>query len=125
VQDVVAGGDVLDRGRGERAGVGAGPRLGDRVAPAALAAERRIEVAAALRVIGVDERVVRAGDESPQAPGDLTELLVDEHLLERAPALAAELAREGAAMEVRLDGAALEVAIRLGIEVAARALEVV
>ena len=60
------------------------------VAAVALTPERRIEVPAALLIVGVDERVVGTRDEPPQAARDLAELLVDEHLVQRAPALPAE-----------------------------------
>ena len=78
----------------ERPRVGAGVRLGDRVAAEPLAAQARLEVAAALVGVGVDQGVVGARDERPQPAGRLAELLVDEDLLEGRPALAAELDRE-------------------------------
>ena len=131
VEDVLAGRRVADGGRAQGAGVGAGAVLGDRVAPRALAAQRRLEVAPALLGVGVEQDVVGARDVRPQAAGRLAELLVDEHLLERptsparrprpgseppwsrasiaaAPDRVAPVARDAAAGALELDLARLE-----------------
>ena len=56
----------------------------------------------------MDERVVRTRDVGPQAAGPLPQLLVDQYLVHRRPALAAELDRERAAVQARLDGRAAD-----------------
>ena len=104
VEDVLAGRRVADGGRAERARVRAGAVLGDRVAPRALAPERRVEVAPALLRVRVEQDVVGARDVRPQAAGRLAELLVDQDLLEHGPALPAGLDRERPALQPRLDG---------------------
>ena len=63
----------------------------------------------------MEQDVVGAGHVRPQAAGDLAELLVDDHLLEHGPALAADVLRQRAGVEVGLDRDAPElVADRLG-----------
>ena len=109
VEHPLAGGAVKNRRRGEVAGVGARGVLGDRVAAGALAAQTRIEVPPPLLRVAMDQRVVATRNVRPQTARHLPELLVDEHLLEHAPALAAELLRERAAVQVRLDRRATEV----------------
>src|SRR5215212_8365879 len=112
-------------GRGQRARVRTGARLRDRVAPGALAAKRRLEVPGALRRRGVDQGVVRAGDVRPEATRHLAELLVDEDLLQRRPALAADRLRKRSTMQPGLDGGPPEVAALLPRQAAVRPLELV
>ena len=109
VEHPLAGGAVKDRRRGEVAGVGTRVVLGDRVAAGALAPQARIEVPPPLLRVAMDQRVVATRNVRPQTARHLPELLVDEHLLEHAPALAADLLRERAAVQVRLDRRATEV----------------
>src|SRR4029453_15802766 len=123
VQDVVAGGLVTDRRRRGRAGGRAGVRLRDRVAAVALATERRVEVAGPLRRVAMDERVVGTGDGAPEPARPLAELLVDDDLVERAPALAPDARREASAVEVRGDRPSLDAPDDLVGEAAAAPLE--
>src|SRR4029078_1560619 len=108
VQDVVAGRGVTLGGGGQPAGVGARVRLGDGVASEALAAHAWLEVATTLIGVGVDQGVVGAGDERPEPARRLAKLLVDDHLVDGAPRLAAKLARERSAVQSRVDRRALQ-----------------
>ena len=113
---------------GQRPGVRALAGLRDRVAAVPLAAQARVQVAAPLLGRAVQQRVVAAGDEAPQAARDLTQLLVDEDLLQRGPALApggraAGCRRGGRASmarrlisRMRLGGERAAVALELGLE---------
>ena len=123
VEDVLAGRGVADRGRPQRARVRAGAVLGDRVAPRALAAHRRVEVARPLLGVAMDQGVVRPRDVRPQAARALPELLVDQHLLERRPALPAERHRERAAVEPGLDRGLADRGAPVARDAAVRRLE--
>ena len=103
VEAVVPARRVTDRGGAERSGVRAGLVLGDRVAPRALAAQARVEVAPPLVGVRMEQDVVGARDVRPQAARGLAELLVDEDLLEDRPALTADRPRQRTAMEPGLD----------------------
>ena len=116
VEHPLAGGGVEDGGRRERPGVRALARLRDRVRAVALAAEARVQVAGALLRRAVDERVVGPGDERPQAAGRLAQLLVDDDLLDRGPALAASAAWQAAAVEPEVDGDPLQLLGRRVVE---------
>ncbi len=94
---------IADGRRRQRPGVRAGARLRDGVGAEPLTSQRRLQVSLALLRIGVGEHLVGAGDERPQPAGDLAVLLVDEHLLEDRPALAADLDRQLAARQPGLD----------------------
>ena len=72
----------------------------------------------------MDERVVAARDQPPQPTGDLAELFVDQDLLEKGPALTAELEREAAAVQVRRDRLRLHIAGDHWVDAAARRLEI-
>ena len=123
VEDVVARRAVVHGGRFERASIRPGAGLGDGVAAVALAAQARFEVAAPLVGVAMDQRVVAARDEAPEAARHLAELLVDQDLLEQRPALAADLLREAAAVEAGVDGLRLDVSGDVGVEAAAGGLE--
>ena len=103
VEDVVAAGRVPDGGGLQGPRVGARRVLGDRIAARALAAHRWVEIAGFLRRVAMDEGVVRPGDVGPQAAGPLPQLLMDQHLVHRRPALPTQRHRERTAMQSRLD----------------------
>ena len=96
------------RGRGDPAGVRPRLGLGYRVGVAALAAQRRHEVALDLLRGPLEQHVVGARHVPVQAVGDAAELLVDQEPLEHRPSLAAVLGREPAAVQPRGDRLALD-----------------
>ena len=123
VEHVLAGRRIADGGRADRPRIGASAVLGDGVAARALAAHGRVEVAASLVRVRVDQHVVRPRDVRPEATRRLAELLVDEDLVEHGPALAAELHGEVAAVEARLDGRAPDRITPVPRDLPVRALE--
>ena len=99
---------VAAGGRRDRVDVGARALLGDRVALLALAADRGQQVALEL-VGGGDRREPgrgRGGDPAERV-GHPADLLLDEDLLERGAAAAAELARQVGREDAELDRALL------------------
>ena len=88
-----------------------------------LAPQAGLQVVVPLLDVAVHERVVAAGDQAPEPTRDLPELLVDEDLLEERPALAADLSREAAAVQVGLDGPGLDLAGDVGLDPATARLE--
>ena len=95
-------------GRRDRVDVGAGAFLGDRVALLALAADRGQQVA--LELVGGGHRREpgrRRGGDPAEGVGHPADLLLDEDLLERGAATAAERARQVRREEAELDRALL------------------
>ena len=103
VEQVVTGRRVPDGDGPQRASIRPRAVLGDGIAPRALAAKARFEVATALVGVGVEQDVVGARHVRPQAAGRLPELLVDEDLFDGRPTLAAGLDGERSAVEARVD----------------------
>ena len=97
-----------DGGRGDAARVRAGLGLGDRVGVAALAAQRRDQVALDLLGRALEQDVVGARHVPVETVRDAAELLVDQEPLEHRPPLAAVLGGEPAAVQPRRDRLALD-----------------
>ncbi len=122
---VVAPGPRLDAGQ-----VGAGGRLGEQLAPDLVAVQHRPQVARLLLVAAVrdDRRPEHAHADHVEDAGDAgrADLLVDDHLLDRPAALAAELLGPHDAGQTALGELALprapggEVGLLVAVVVAAR-----